>query len=337
MYCSQCGTRLTNPGLICDRCSAPAENAGTSAESCLLRANLLRMRGRWDLAADQCAEVLRMDAANSTAHSLLGDIYQDQGRMEEARHWYQLALELNPSSDAARAKLARVEEMLEARQQRAEWEAVIEGRSQPVATSLLVRESLQRVGALVGAALCGIVLVMAGLMTATQRTSAGSDFDQPASIFLRHPKPAPIVMETGRELELLKKTNEAAGSGEGQAVRLEENARADSATVRIFIPRKVRESHTTPQFRLVLLREGYRFARALHEAAPSLKLIQVRLVSPVILPNGTPDTSYCLTGVIGVDNLVVDPAVVTPAELGRFYTDNSPPLWAAELATPAEP
>ncbi|MCC2668969.1 MAG: hypothetical protein K0Q72_1440, partial [Armatimonadetes bacterium] len=273
MYCSQCGTKLASPGLICDLCTPQAAGPGSSAESRLLRANLLRMRGKWDLAADQCADVLRLDPGNSSAHSLLGDIYQDQGRMDEARHWYQLALELSPSSDAARAKLARTEEMLEARQQRAEWEAVIEGRSQPIATSLLVRESLQRVGALAGAALCGIVLVMAGLMTATQRTSANGDLDQPTSLFRYQKKQPPIVMDTGRERELLKRTNEAAGEGEGKAVRLELNARNDSATLRVFIPRKLRESLTTPRFRLELMREGYRLARALHQVDPSLKLV----------------------------------------------------------------
>ena len=81
------------------------------------------MRGRWDEAASLCAEALRLDPRNASAHSLLGDIHENQGNLEEALHWYALALELHPGSDADTAKSARVQELLEARQRRAEWQA----------------------------------------------------------------------------------------------------------------------------------------------------------------------------------------------------------------------
>jgi hypothetical protein len=74
----------------------------------LSAANLARMRGRWDEAIDKCAEALRLDPNNSTAHSLVGDIYQDQGRKEEAIQWYQMALDLDPDNTADRVKIDRL-------------------------------------------------------------------------------------------------------------------------------------------------------------------------------------------------------------------------------------
>jgi hypothetical protein len=319
---------------VCDRCATTAAPAPRSEESLLIRANLLRIRGQWDSAAEQCADVLRLDPTNPTAHSLLGDILQDQGRSEEARHWYQLALDLNPSSEADRAKLARADEMLEARQQRAEWEAIIEGRSQPVSTSLTIRETVQRVGALVGVALCAIVLVMAALMTASERGSLSSENDQaPFSAFVRR-RPPPLVMDTARERELLKKTNETAGGGLGQAVRVELDARGQSANLRVFVPRKVRDESTTPEYRIILLREGYRFARALHEADSSLRAIRLTLVGPIYSPGGSSDTGWLLMGTLSGADLVVPAETITPAELAKFYGEVTPPLWAPELTTP---
>jgi len=334
MYCSQCGTKLTNPGLVCDRCVAAVSPPPKSAESLLIRANLLRMRGRWDLAAEQCADILRLDPANPTAHSLLGDILQDQGRSEEARHWYQLALDLNPSSEADRAKLARAEEMLEARQQRAEWEAIIEGRSQPVSTSLAARETVQRVGALVGVAVCAIVLVMAALMTASERGTLPGEATQAPFAFTRR-RPPVLVMDTARERELLKKTNEAAGGGLGQAVRVELDPRGQTANLRVFVPRRVREQSTTPEYRIILLREGYRFARALHSEDSSLRSIRMTLVGPVYSPGGSSDTGWLLVGTLSGEDLVVPAESITAAELTKFYAETTPPLWAPELTTPS--
>ena len=39
------------------------------------------------------------------------DIYENQGRLDKASHWYQLALEQNPESVADKAKLGRVREL----------------------------------------------------------------------------------------------------------------------------------------------------------------------------------------------------------------------------------
>lgn len=82
-----------------------------SLDALLARANLLRMRGQWAEAVERCTEALRADPHNPAAHSLLGDIYENQGRLDKAIHWYQLALEQNPESIADKAKLARAREL----------------------------------------------------------------------------------------------------------------------------------------------------------------------------------------------------------------------------------
>lgn len=71
----------------------------------LTEANLLRVRGRWDEAVDRCVEVLRAQPGNHTAHSLLGDIYRDQGKTDDAIQWYRMAVDLKPNpSDSAKLK-----------------------------------------------------------------------------------------------------------------------------------------------------------------------------------------------------------------------------------------
>ena len=57
----------------------------------LARANLLRVRGQWEAAAEQCAAVMRIDPQNAAAHSLLGEIYDNQGHLERAIRWYEEA------------------------------------------------------------------------------------------------------------------------------------------------------------------------------------------------------------------------------------------------------
>lgn len=45
--------------------------------------------------------------ASAAAHSLMGDIYVDQGRLDDAIQWYCLAIDLDPEGTADRAKLTK--------------------------------------------------------------------------------------------------------------------------------------------------------------------------------------------------------------------------------------
>ena len=52
-----------------------------------------------------CVRIVRMDARNFPAHSLLGDLYRDQGNHREALGWYKLAVQLEPGNEIVRRKL----------------------------------------------------------------------------------------------------------------------------------------------------------------------------------------------------------------------------------------
>src|SRR3981081_945280 len=62
----------------------------------LAQANLARIRGKWSEAVEICVRVLRSQPGNADAHSLLGDIYRDQGAMDDAIQWYRMAADLRP-------------------------------------------------------------------------------------------------------------------------------------------------------------------------------------------------------------------------------------------------
>lgn len=76
----------------------------------LAQANLYRMRGQWEEAEAACKDAMEVAPNDPTAHSLLGDVYSDQGNLDEAIRWYCRALDLKPTSRADRAKLTRLVE-----------------------------------------------------------------------------------------------------------------------------------------------------------------------------------------------------------------------------------
>ncbi len=125
MICGHCGAEIPPDSPICPHCGTPIDERfgedgdwGVEREvySLLATANLYRVRGLWQEAENKCVEVLRRYPNNPAAHSLLGDIYADQGRWEEAKEWYELAIELAPSSQADKKKLERVKRILAERE-----------------------------------------------------------------------------------------------------------------------------------------------------------------------------------------------------------------------------
>jgi len=74
-------------------------------EALLAEANLFRTRGQFDEAVSACMRVLQRDATNAAAHSLIANIYRDQGNYREALNWFKLAVELNPDNESDRKKL----------------------------------------------------------------------------------------------------------------------------------------------------------------------------------------------------------------------------------------
>ncbi len=73
----------------------------------LTQANLLRMRGHYDEAVNECAAAMKCNPSSLPAHSLMGDICRDQGRLEDAAQWYRMALDIkhNPLDEARLAEV----------------------------------------------------------------------------------------------------------------------------------------------------------------------------------------------------------------------------------------
>jgi len=68
--------------------------------------------GRWQEAILACEGVLVLDPANTSAHSLLGLIYEKQGELHKAVAEYEKVVALNPDSVADRAKLEELRRRL---------------------------------------------------------------------------------------------------------------------------------------------------------------------------------------------------------------------------------
>lgn len=193
---------------FCDHCLAPLEQETTHCPECglpvtsgsgdtlliaeeerlvnprLAHANLLRMRGQWEEAMRVCADVLRQFPGNVHAHALMGDIYRDQGNLEEAAQWYKLALDLAPDSVVDRRRLEQVQRELELRQK---------AQSQSQEVEHLQRQA--RTLRIFSASVLGLaVLIAIGITWAFQSRLSGRD--APSSLHIttsRLPVSAPEV------------------------------------------------------------------------------------------------------------------------------------------------
>lgn len=108
MECAQCGAELKGRQANCASCGAAVQRDVPDSDEIhrlLAEANLLRIRKQFDEAVSVCTRILRLDAANATAHSLMGDIHRDEGNEREALGWYKLAVQLNANNPADRKKL----------------------------------------------------------------------------------------------------------------------------------------------------------------------------------------------------------------------------------------
>jgi len=88
---------LTSDAAASNKSATPAAGMPVGENRQLAQANLFRMRKSWDEATNLCILVLRDSPADPAAHSLLGDIYKDQGKLEESVRWYRMAVDLKPN------------------------------------------------------------------------------------------------------------------------------------------------------------------------------------------------------------------------------------------------
>jgi hypothetical protein len=80
------------------------DNVSDSVHAELSRANLLRMRGDYPEAQNQCLSILKRYPHHFETHLLLADVYADEQQFESAAQWYELAIDLDPGSFVARQR-----------------------------------------------------------------------------------------------------------------------------------------------------------------------------------------------------------------------------------------
>lgn len=121
MVCPKCFAEIPDTSAFCMECGARikedvldplyAEGSDREVYPELARANLLRMQGNYEEAIEVCRRILGRFPSNETVHALLGDIYADQGKYEEAIQWYELLVELAPGNAHYLAKLHNLRAM----------------------------------------------------------------------------------------------------------------------------------------------------------------------------------------------------------------------------------
>jgi hypothetical protein len=110
-FCPECGCRLAAPSPPGSAGTAtpirPAARLDEAAQAARLLEQAFELYddSKYDEALGCCQAALALDPSGSTAHSLLGMIYERMGKTAEAVQQYQLVLRMNPDSIADAIKL----------------------------------------------------------------------------------------------------------------------------------------------------------------------------------------------------------------------------------------
>lgn len=121
MFCTSCGTKNAADNNFCKQCGSKLDRAAAAKinqddferalpedeqmSTLLERAYRLRKESDVEGAIGLCEEALRLRADSTSAHSLLGQLYEEKGDREAAIREYERVLHLNPGSIADRVKL----------------------------------------------------------------------------------------------------------------------------------------------------------------------------------------------------------------------------------------
>lgn len=287
-----------------------------SIDALLARANLCRMRGQWADAVEFCTEALRVDAHSGAAHSLLGDVYENQGRLDKAIHWYQLALDLDAESVADKAKLARAREL----------QAVRRRTGSP-------RMSWAYLVAVAGVAFLFVSFVMAALVARDKRSvnTRLADANTPPYPPAIVPKVTPPDHTTDEDALCAS----LAGDLHSQimyvtAVMLD--PLKPEMTVRVLLEdRAITPDPLGGGRRGRVLREGYRIAELAsqycHQPPRDLRFVTISALSQLSSGGGAGPTTEVWQGCVDVTRLGVRDDQASAAEVMGVYVDPQRMYW----------
>ena len=120
MFCTACGTKNSQESNFCKQCGQRIEKPTTrfseeefnrslpdndQVGALMERAYALRLAGDFAGASALCEQALKLHPDSASAHSLLGQIYEQQGDTAKAIGEYETVLAHNPASIADRVKL----------------------------------------------------------------------------------------------------------------------------------------------------------------------------------------------------------------------------------------
>lgn len=103
-FCPECGVQFGG--------ETPTEGSDAVVYQDLARANLMRIRGDYAQAEKTLLSVLHRYPNNVTSHTLLGDMFAEQGDCKSATQWYEMALDLEPADELVQGKLRACQQKL---------------------------------------------------------------------------------------------------------------------------------------------------------------------------------------------------------------------------------
>lgn len=154
--CDKCFSVLEKDSIFCKECGASFDESQSATSDTIVypeiaRANLLRLRGDLEQAEKVCLAVLKRFPNNPAAHGMMGDLALEGGKLDTAKQWYEMALDLTPNDEGLRRKLAAILESTKRRHDEAGL-AGLEVRPRSGAT----------IAAMIG--VVALILAMGGLM-----------------------------------------------------------------------------------------------------------------------------------------------------------------------------
>ncbi|MDQ2986063.1 MAG: tetratricopeptide repeat protein [Armatimonadota bacterium] len=154
--CDKCFSVIEKDSTFCNECGAPFDESESATSDSIVypeiaRSNLLRLRGDLAQAEKVCLAVLKRFPNNPAAHGMMGDLAFEGGKLDTAKQWYEMALDLTPNDEGLRRKLSAVVESTKQRDGEAGL-AGLELKPRPGAT----------IAAMIG--VVALILAMGGLM-----------------------------------------------------------------------------------------------------------------------------------------------------------------------------